>query len=124
MDLVGQNVLVFMVQSEEEKVDEVNHMRLCKHEPHKTIDWIQSPKWSTNEVLIRTDAVTPRIEHYLVQFTDKSPKGRYGWFYISGKNIRKAKTQPNGRGMVYVVSLDKREEFTPISEKECIHAYK
>ena len=93
----------------------------CKHQRYKKIDWIKSPKWSTDEILINTEAVSPEIEHYLVQFTDESPKNKYGWFYMSGKVIRRHKTQPNGRGKVYVVPMSKREEFTPI--KDCGHNY-
>lgn len=93
-------------------------MKLCKHEPHRTITHILSPKWSTNEVLISTDAVRPGIDHYLVQFKDESPKNKYGWFYLDRKTIEKSKTQPNGRGVVYCVSLDKRQEFEPITKCE------
>lgn len=94
-------------------------MKLCKHEPHKVIDWIKSPKWSTDQVLINTQAVTDNIEHYLIQFTDDSPKRKYGWFYLSGNNIRRAKKQPNGRGEVYAVPMSLSEEFEPI--KQCKH---
>lgn len=94
-------------------------MKLCKHEPHKVIDWIKSPKWSTDEILINTDAVSSNIEHYLIRFSDASPQNKYGWFYMSGKMIRRHKTQANGRGKVYIVPLGKREEFEQI--KPCIH---
>lgn len=94
-------------------------MKLCKHEPHLVVDWILDPKWSTNEVLIDVDKVG-KHENVLIRFANLSPQKKYGWFYMSGKMIRKHKTQPNGRGTVYVVPLSKREEFEPI--KQCGHS--
>lgn len=94
-------------------------MKLCKHDRYKVIDWIREPKWSTKEILINTQAIDPNTEHYLFQFVSPSPKNLYGWFYFSGKMIRRHKTQKNGSGQVYVVPLDKREEFEPI--KQCEH---
>ena len=95
---------------------------LCKHDTYRTIDWIKSPKWSTNEILISKDKVSPAIDHYLVQFTDESPKKKYGWFYLDRETITNSPTQPNGRGQVYCVSLDKRQDFIPL--KQCIHELK
>ena len=97
-------------------------MQLCKHQPHKIIDWIKSPKWSTNQVLINTRAVSGTTEHYLVQFSDESPKKVYGWFYLSGANIRKSPIQTNGAGKVYAVSLGLSEPFTP--DNNCVHKFK
>lgn len=94
--------------------------RLCKHEPHKVISWIKSPKWSTNEILIDTRAVEGH-ENLLIRFSDKSPQDKYGWFYMSGKMVRRHKTQKNGNGEVYVVPLGKREEFVQI--KDCEHNF-
>jgi hypothetical protein len=96
-------------------------VRLCKHQPHKVINDIKSPKWSTDEVLINVDKVSDRIEHYLLQFTDESPKNKYGWFYLAGKHIRGSKTQLNGRGTMYVVSMKKRQPFTPIKDCHCMN---
>ena len=92
-------------------------MKLCRHQPHKVIDDIQSPKWSTNEILISTHKVTDRIEHYIIRFTDKSPQEKFGWFYMAGKDIRKSNTQPNGKGVCYVVSMGKRQPF--VADKNC-----
>ena len=94
-------------------------MKLCKHEPHKIIDWIKQPKWSTDSILINTRAITPDTEHYLIRFSDPTPWERYGWFYMSGDMIRKQHKKPNGRGEVYIVPLANREEFQPI--KQCDH---
>ena len=92
-------------------------MKLCKHSIHKVINDIKSPKWSTDEILISTDKVSDRIEHYIISFSDQNPRDKYGWFYLAGKDIRRAKTQPNGRGQVYVVSMKKRQPFT--ADKNC-----
>lgn len=94
----------------------------CRHTRHRTITKIFAPKYSTNEILINTLDIVPKIEHYLFQFSEETPKHTYGWFYLSGKIIRASKKQPNGRGEVYVVSLDKRENFNPLTE--CEHQYK
>jgi hypothetical protein len=91
--------------------------KLCKHQPHKVISDIKSPKWSTDEILIGTHKVTDNIEHYIIQFEDESPRNKYNWFYMAGKDIRRSKTQPNGRGEVYVVSMKKRQPF--VADKKC-----
>lgn len=93
----------------------------CKHQVYTKIDNIQSPKWSTDEVLISTARITDNTQHVLLQFTDESPKNKYGWFYLSGKVIRASKKQPNGRGEVYVVPMSKREEFEAITK--CNHEF-
>ena len=94
-------------------------MRFCKHQHYIVVDDIKSPKWSTDEILISRRKVLPQIEHYLIRFTDSSPKEKYGWFYMSGKDIRKSKTQPNGAGEVYVVSMKKRQPWQPIKDCDC-----
>ena len=93
-------------------------MQLCKHERHIVIDDIWEPKWSTKEILINVNKVLPDVEHYIIQFKNDSPKKVYGWFYLSGKVIRRHKKQRNGSGLVYVVPLSKREEFTPLQDCE------
>lgn len=97
-------------------------MKLCKHEPHKVIDDILAPKWSNKTIRINVEKVSPHIEHYIIQFVEDSPKKLYGWFYMSGKVIRRHKVLPNGAGKVYEVPLDKREEFEP--DNNCIHVTK
>jgi len=92
-------------------------LKLCKHQKHKVIDNIKSPKWSTDEILISVDRVPEDVEHYIIRFTDESPKKKYGWFYMSGKMIRRFHKQKNGRGEVYVVPMRRSEPFTP--DKEC-----
>lgn len=92
--------------------------QFCKHQKYKVIDWIKDPKWSTNEILISVDAIDPNTEHYLFRFANESPKKKYGWFYLEGKVIRRFHTQKNGGGMVYVVPLDRREDFTPLIKCE------
>ena len=94
--------------------------QLCKHQVDRYITDIKAPKYSTNEILIDTDDVK-NVEHVLLQFSDVTPKTTYGWFYMSGKMIRRHRTQPNGRIQVYVVPLSKREEFEAI--KNCEHSY-
>lgn len=94
-------------------------MRFCKHQHYVVIDDIMSPKWSTDEVLINRDKINPRVEHYLIRFTDDSPRKKYGWFYMAGKDIRNSKTQPNGRGVMYVVPMKKRQTWNPIKNCNC-----
>lgn len=95
-------------------------MTFCRHASHRQITHIKDPKYSTNEILIDVGKVKPEIEHYLIKFASPGAAKDYGWFYMSGKVIRRAKTQKNGRIDVYAVSMDKREEFVPI--KQCEHA--
>lgn len=94
-------------------------MHLCKHDKYKIIDDILAPKWSTDSVRINVDKVSPNVEHYIIRFVEPSPRKVYGWFYMSGKMIRRHKVYPNGRGRVYEVPLDKREEFVP--NNKCNH---
>lgn len=103
-------------------------MRLCRHQPHKVIDWIKDPKWLTKEIRIDESAISPNIEHYIIrfantkaipQFNDKSAQEEYGWFYMGGNTIRRHKTVKNGAINVYLVPLSKRQEFEPI--KHCEH---
>lgn len=96
-------------------------MKLCKHQPHKVIDDIWEPKWSTNEILIHVDKVPKEVEHYIIRFKNKSPRDKYGWFYLSGKVIRRYKKQPNGKGFVYCVPMSKRESFIPIKNCNCMN---
>lgn len=93
-------------------------MILCKHEPHKVIDNILEPKYSTDSVRINVTKVTPDIEHYIIKFV-KSTKYP-DWFYMSGKEIRKHPIYPNGSGKVYEVPMSKRESFQP--NNKCEHA--
>lgn len=92
-------------------------MKLCRHEPHKVIDWIIEPKYSTDSVRINIGAVSPEIEHYLIKFTDcnKYPD----WFYMSGQIIRRSPIKPNGKGKVYEVPMSKRESL--VIEEDCKH---
>lgn len=94
-------------------------MKFCKHQHYIVIDNIKSPKWSTDEVLINTKKVHDKVEHYLIRFTDKSPREKYGWMYFAGKDIRNAKTQINGNGLMYVVSMKKRQPWQPIKDCNC-----
>lgn len=95
-------------------------MKLCKHQPHKVIDNILEPKYSTKSVRINVNKVTEYTEHYIIRFEKPGPQKEYGWFYMSGKMIRKHPIYPNGSGKVYEVPLSKREEFEPINN--CEHA--
>lgn len=92
---------------------------MCRHQPHRVIDWIREPKYSTDEVLIKTAAIYSDVEHYIIKFTDctKYPE----WFYMSGKVIRRHHKQKNGGSEVYVVPMSKRESFEPITH--CDHEY-
>jgi len=97
-------------------------VKFCRHQPYKYIDDIKSPKWSTDEVLIGTHKVFDKVEHYILQFSDESAKKKYGMFYLAGKDIRHSKTQPNGRGEVYVVKLNKRQPFVADKNCNCMNA--
>ncbi len=92
--------------------------KLCKHKVERVITDILDPKFSTDEVLIDTNDVKD-VENVVIRFKNEGSKKKYGWFYMSGKMIRRYRTQPNGRIMVYVVPLNKREEFTPIKDCNC-----
>lgn len=94
-------------------------IQFCKHKPHKIIDWVLSPKWSTDEILINVARIPENVNDYLVQFVDESPRKKYGWFYLDGKDIRKSKKQKNGHGEVYCVPMSKRQEWEAI--KNCEH---
>ena len=95
-------------------------MKLCKHQPHKVVDWIKEPKYSTDEVLINVATVDQGTEHYLIKFANCN---KYkDWFYMDYKTISKGHKQPNGRGEVYAVKMDKRQPFEPI--KDCEHERK
>lgn len=102
-------------------------MKLCVHEPHRTLTHIKDPKWTTDEILIAVDDIKPSIEHYLIQFSnDKaiknfssvSAKEKYGWFYMSGKMIRRHKVRPNGGKEMYIVPMSKREVFEKVNPCE------
>lgn len=97
-------------------------MLMCRHQPHRVIRDIKAPKYSNKTVRINVDKVSPKIEHYLIRFSDGSPKKEFGWFYMSGKVIRRHRVVPNGRGRVYEVPLNKREAF--IEDKDCVHNWK
>lgn len=90
----------------------------CRHLPHKVINTIKAPKWSTDQILISVDKVPEHVNDYLIEFSDESPKKKYGWFYLDGKVIRRSSKQKNGNGMVYCVDMSRREEFTPINKCE------
>jgi len=92
-------------------------MKLCKHQDHTVIDWVLDPKWSTKEILLDVEKITK--EHNIIQFKNESAKNKYGWFYMSGKMIRRHHTQKNGAGQMYVVPLSKRQSFEP--NKRCEH---
>lgn len=96
-------------------------MKLCKHQGHKTIDWIKAPKYSSKEILIDVRAVQGK-EHLIIRFTDEWPKQEYGWFYMSGSMVRRHKKQMNGSVEVYVVPLSKREAFVPDNNCNCMNA--
>jgi len=86
----------------------------CKHQPHRIVDWVKSPKYSTDQILINVDALRGDIDHYLFQFSDEGPREQFGWFHLNKATIVKSKIQPNGRGKVYAVDLDLREDFIPL----------
>lgn len=93
----------------------------CKHEPDMYVDnTILEPNYSKDMVYISTAKVGPHTEHFVFKFVkcNKYPD----WYYLSGKEVRKAKQQPNGRGFVYTVPMSKCEDFTPIVN--CEHEYK
>lgn len=70
---------------------------------------IWAPKYSTNEVLIATHKVQEGINK--IVFTKANHlKGKV--YEIDSETIRKGKKQPNGKGYVYVVSMDEMKEVT------------
>lgn len=91
--------------------------RLCRHTPHRTIDDIFAPKYSTNEVLINVNKIREGVDDYLIHFS-KAPS-LPGWFHVSRKDVVKQRIQGNGAGKCYVISMDLLEPFEPI--KECEH---
>lgn len=92
-------------------------MKLCKHQPHTVINWIKAPRYHDDMVLLKKEAIDDGQEHLLVKFTEDN---KYpDWFYMSGKMVRRHKTQPNGSGTVYCVPMSKRESFE-INDK-CEH---
>lgn len=88
----------------------------CKHLPHTVIDDIWEPLYHKDAILISTAKVPQTAEHILIKF--KKCNQYKEWFYMSGRMVRKHPTQKNGNGMVYVVPMSKREEFTPIVKCE------
>lgn len=95
-------------------------MKLCRHQGHKTIDWIKAPRYHDNKILIDTKAVGDK-EHLIIRFSDAGPKEKYGWFYMSGSMVRRHKKQQNGAIMCYVVPLSKREPFVPVNNCNCMN---
>lgn len=96
-------------------------MKLCRHQRYRVIDDIKAPRYHDNKILISVAKVYEDIEHYIVRFSDESPKKEHGWFYMSGKDIRRYGKQKNGRGEVYVVPLGKKQTFTPDKECNCMN---
>ena len=92
-------------------------MELCKHANYKVIDWILEPKYSNNTIKIRKDAVSGDTKHYLVKFS--ACKSMPDWFYLSYKDIKGGAVKTNGAIEVYEVSLDLKQDFTPIIK--CSH---
>jgi hypothetical protein len=93
-------------------------MLLCKHQPYTVVDWVREPKYSTNEILLSKPRIDAAQEHLIVKFS--ACPSRPDWFYLSRKVVRRHKTQKNGAGEVYVVSLDKSEPFN--KQDKCEHA--
>lgn len=96
-------------------------MKLCKHKPHRVIDTIWEPRYHDDKILIHVDKVPQDIEHYIIRFSKEAPKEKYGWFYMSGKMIRRHQKQKNGKGEVYCVPLNKRETFIPDKNCNCMN---
>lgn len=97
-------------------------MKFCKHTEHTVINWIKDPKWSTNEVLIDKKVVDGSELHILLAFSNPSPFKKYGWLYFNREEVRRCKTQPNGRITVYVVPLGKSKPFKPVKDRDCENA--
>ena len=95
-------------------------MKMCKHLPHKVIDWIKEPRYHDDAVLISTSATPDNTEHYLIKFTQSSKYPE--WFYMDRKSIVKSPVQKNGRGEVYAVPMARRQSFEPITN--CEHEIK
>jgi hypothetical protein len=92
-------------------------MKLCKHEPHTTIDWVREPRYHDDSILLHKGKMDLANEHLIIKFVkcNKYPD----WFYMSKKDVVKQKVQANGKGEVYVVSMKKAKPFTAI--KMCNH---
>jgi len=86
---------------------------LCKH-AGAAVHNIYEPRWHDRRVLLKVTAVH---DHNIVQFS-KSPT-LPGWYYVSGKTVRKYSKQSNGRIDCYAVPLS---EFVPFEPKlHCEH---
>lgn len=94
-------------------------MKLCKHVPHKVFTHVLDPKYSTNEVLIDVKRISDDVPHYILQFKNPGAQAKWGWFYLSLKDIKGSKKQQNGAGEVYAVSLGKSKPFTPDNDCNC-----
>jgi len=94
-------------------------MKLCEHDSYTTITKVLEPRYHDKSILISKETVDEANEHLVIRFAKETPKNEYGWFYMSKTMVQKQKLQPNGRILVYVVPLSKREEFIGI--KNCKH---
>ena len=94
-------------------------MKLCKHANYTTINWIKSPKWSTNEVLIDKREIDQAENLILLEFTDPSPQKKYGWLVFDKKTSQESKTQKNGRITVYCVMLSKAKRLEKVTDCDC-----
>lgn len=94
-------------------------MKLCEHDPITTITKILEPRYHDKSILISQETVDNANEYLVIRFAKEAPFREYGWFVMEKKMVQKQKLQPNGRILVYVVPLNKREEFIGI--KNCKH---
>jgi hypothetical protein len=94
-------------------------MKLCEHDPYTTITKVKEPRYHDKSILISQETVDNAQEYLLIRFANQKPFEEYGWFVIEKKVAQRQKLQKNGRILVYVISLSKREPF--IGVKNCIH---
>lgn len=92
------------------------YMQFCKHTPHRVLE-VWEPRYSTKDVLINKNKISPTIEHYLLRFTKAN--SLKDWYYFSGDTIRKSKEQKNGYGTCYIVDFSNPEIFN--APERCIH---
>jgi hypothetical protein len=94
-------------------------MKLCEHDSYTTITKVLEPRYYDKSILLSKETVDSANDILVIRFAKQRPFEEYGWFTLDKKMVQKQPIQPNGRIMVYVVPLSKREEFIGI--KNCSH---
>lgn len=96
------------------KTEEV--ITFCRHRPDVAKIEIWRPRYSTREVLVHKLKVK---EHNIIALTKANSLN--GLYYVSGKTVKKARSDTNGTAPMYAVKLDDLFPFE--FEEHCIHEY-